>query len=434
MKKLSILLTLVLVLQGLFLATALGEDETHVSGDFEYVLLDDGTAEITAYTGSSAKLDIPAQLDGHAVSSIGSAAFFYCTSLEEVTIPDGVTSICNGAFSWCLYLTRASIPEGVVSIGERAFNECLELREISIPDSVVSIGDTAFSLCDSLTKIVIPDSVVSLGINPFYNCISLTEIIVSPEHPALTTLDGVLFDKTGTELICYPCGLPARSYAVPQGTISIGNSAFTGCESLTEVSIPEGVASIGNLVFASCDSLIRINIPDSAVSIGNNPFNYCDQLTEIQVSPNHPTLETIDGALFDKSEKRLIFYPRAFTAESYAVPQGTLAIDDTAFSGCTSLREIVLPDGLISIGEYAFTSCTSLCSINIPDSVASISKGAFHNCASLTDLAIPDSVTFIDDGAFTKCNALTLTVSPGSYAESYAKESGIPYVSPGENG
>ena len=151
MKKLSILLTLVLVLQGLFLATALGEDETHVSGDFEYVLLDDGTAEITAYTGSSAKLDIPAQLDGHAVSSIGSAAFFYCTSLEEVTIPDGVTSICDGAFSWCLYLTRASIPEGVVSIGEGAFNECLELREISIPDSVVSIGDTAFSLCDSLT-------------------------------------------------------------------------------------------------------------------------------------------------------------------------------------------------------------------------------------------------------------------------------------------
>ena len=136
-----------------------------------------------------------------------------------------------------------------------------------------------------------------------------------------------------------------------------------------------------------------------------NPFEYCIQLRQINVSPNHPTLETIDGVLFDKTTGTLICYPCAFTGESYAVPEGTESIGVCAFANCDSLAAIVIPDGVTTIGDDAFFSCDSLAAI-----------------------VIPDSVTSIGDDAFANCDSLTLTVSQGSYAEAYAAENEIPYT------
>lgn len=73
---------------------------TDSSGDYEYILLEDGSAEIAGYSGSAEDLEVPAELDGHPVTSIGDGAFYYCDSLTSVTIPDGVTSIGEGAFAF----------------------------------------------------------------------------------------------------------------------------------------------------------------------------------------------------------------------------------------------------------------------------------------------------------------------------------------------
>ena len=138
--------------------TGAGADEerkTFKSGDYQYALLDDGTVEITNYSGYAKKLTIPNMLNGKKVTSIGDDAFFICTFLLSVTIPNSVTSI-----------------------GDSAFYGCGSLTSVTIPDSVTSIGDSAFSACDSLTSVTIPDSVAQIGMNPFLSCDVLKRISV----------------------------------------------------------------------------------------------------------------------------------------------------------------------------------------------------------------------------------------------------------------
>jgi hypothetical protein len=126
--------------------------------------------------GASGKLVIPATIEGKSVTSIGQEAFWNCTSLTSITIPDSVTSIGEAAFRVCTRLTSITIPDGVTSIGDWAFRECTSLTSISIPDSVTSIGVHAFWNCTSLTSITIPDSVPSIGDLAFSGCTNLTAV------------------------------------------------------------------------------------------------------------------------------------------------------------------------------------------------------------------------------------------------------------------
>lgn len=171
LKRLALLLALLLTATAILLCAA-AEDE-YACGAYRYRLLDDGTAEITSYTGRAETLAVPDCLDGYAVTSIGNGAFAYCTSLTSLTIPDSVTSL-----------------------GDGTFYNCTSLASIVIPDGVTSIGDYAFADCKSLTSITIPDSVAHMGANPFRMCTKLTRIVISPDHPVLAIFDGVLFDKT----------------------------------------------------------------------------------------------------------------------------------------------------------------------------------------------------------------------------------------------
>ena len=183
----------------------------------------------------------------YAVTSIGDFAFSGCSSLTQITIPEGVTSIGNVAFSGCSSLTEVAIPESVTSIGDIAFYDCSSLTQITIPEGVTSIGDYAFSGCSSLTQIAIPEGVTSIGDFAFNGCSSLTQI------------------------------------AIPEGVTSIGERAFNNCSSLTQITIPEGVTSIGDYAFAYCFRLKEITIPEDVISIGDYAFTYCSSLKEIAI-------------------------------------------------------------------------------------------------------------------------------------------------------
>ncbi len=117
------------------------------SGDFEYEIYDNGTAQITGYKGSNAELEIPDTLDGYTVTVIGDWAFKNYTSLKSITIPDSVTSINSGAFDGCTSLKSVTIGNGVTNIGEWAFHNCTSLKSIKIPKSVTNIGYNALGFC-----------------------------------------------------------------------------------------------------------------------------------------------------------------------------------------------------------------------------------------------------------------------------------------------
>ena len=381
------------------------EQETFIHGDFEYTLLDDGTAKIVRYTGNAETLQVPGELDGHTTSAVGDRAF-WCSSLTSVTLPDSVTSI----------------------------------------------GDEAFSR-SGLTSIALPDSVTAVGANPFANCTSLTTIVVSIDNPALASIGGVLFSKADRRLICYPRGFKQPDYSVPQGIKVIGDEAFENC-SLASITLPDSVTSIGRFAFRGCYKLTSITLPKGLISIGVNPFVGDSKDLTIVVSLDNPAFTVKDGVLFSKSDKRLICYSHSFNKSHYSVPQGTKVIDDYAFFDCSSLTSIALRDGVTAIGNGAFYSCKSLTTVTLPDSVTaigytafcycesltsislpasvtSIGDGTFWGCHSLTTITLPDSVTSIGDNAFKDCSSLTsFVVGRNSYAKQYCIDHGLPFTYP----
>ncbi|MBE6211843.1 MAG: hypothetical protein E7129_01725 [Rikenellaceae bacterium] len=123
-----------------------------------------------------------ASADNRCLIVDGTLQAFAPAGLTEYTIPDSVTSIAR-AFYCCTKLTHVKIPNSVTKIGGRAFDSCTSLKTITIPDSVTAIGSYAFSYCSSLTSITIPDSVTSIGSSAFYSCNSLKEVYCMPTTP-----------------------------------------------------------------------------------------------------------------------------------------------------------------------------------------------------------------------------------------------------------
>ena len=212
------------------------------------------------------------------VASIGDSAFSWCSSLSEIVIPSSVTSIGDSAFSYCSSLSEIVIPSSVSSIGDSAFSDCRSLSEIVIPSSVTSIGDSAFYCCSSLKYISIPKSVIGLNGNPFTRWDSKLECL----SPNFVYEDDILFNKDKSRIISFR-NQNIKSYVIPSSVTSIGDSAFSWCDSLSEIVIPSSVTSIGKGAFSCCDSLSEIVIPSSVTSIGDSAFSCCYSLSEIVI-------------------------------------------------------------------------------------------------------------------------------------------------------
>ena len=311
-----------------------------------------------------------------------------------------------------------SIREGVKVIGDSAFGECESLTSINIPKSVTTIEYNAFNDCDSLTNITIPSSVVTIIDNPF----NRWHGNLNNESKAFIYEDNVLFNKNKTTLIAYRA--KETNYTVPNSVTTIGNKAFSECDSLTSINIPNSVTTIGDWAFASCDSLTSINLPNSVTTIGNWAFEGCNSLTNINI-PNSVT--TIGNSAFNGCNSLTsINIPNSVTTIgvsaffdcnsliSINIPNSVTTIENDAFWGCKSLTSINIPNSVTTIGDGAFASCDSLTSMDIPNSVTTIGNSAFRDCHSLTNINIPNSVTTIGDWAFAFCKSLTSINIPNS--------------------
>ena len=197
----------------------------------------------------------------NSVTTIGEGAFRGCNSLTSINISNSVTTIGEGAFRGCESLTNINIPNSVTTIGEGAFKDCNSLISINIPNSVTIIENCAFEDCESLTSITIPSSVVTIIGNPF----CLWHGNLYNESKAFIYEDHVLFNRNKTTLIAYRA--KETSYTIPNSVTTIGEHAFSDCDSLTSINIPNSVTTIGEGAFISCNSLTSINIPNRVTTV-----------------------------------------------------------------------------------------------------------------------------------------------------------------------
>ncbi|MDD6123982.1 MAG: leucine-rich repeat protein, partial [Bacteroidales bacterium] len=198
-------------------------------------------------------------------------AFYKCSGLTSVTIPNSVTSIGDRAFWGCCRLSSVTIPNSVTSIGDWAFRGCYRLTSVTIPNSVTCIGDWAFSGCSGLTSVTIPNSVTSIGDNAFGECYRLTSV------------------------------------TIPNSVTSIGDNAFWGCYHLTSVTIPNSVTSIGENAFGGCSGITHpIIVNDMFVFLPNGYEGHYSIPENISI--------IIGGAFADCSDLTLVTIPNSVTS------------------------------------------------------------------------------------------------------------------------
>ena len=419
--------------------------------------------------------------------------------IKSVTIRDGVTKIGGsipktddimhntiGAFWGCTSLTSVTIPDSVTEICDMAFSDCTGLTSVTIGNGVKNIGEYAFEGCTALTSITIPNSVDYIGKDAFLHCISLTSINVDTENQCYKSIDGVLFSKDGKTLLQFPIGKREANYAIPNSVESIGSNAFSGCTGLTSIVIPDSVKNIRGYTFSGCTGLASIVIPDSVTEIGWKAFSGCTGLTSVSIGNGVKEIgkEAFSGCtgltsiVIPDSDNVTEIYDSAFAncTGLTSVTIGSATIGDNVFANCTGLEEVILGNHVERIGyrkscrpcQYsgkmariyyksfedkrnrgnAFRGCTSLTSINadtenqcyksidgvlfskdgktllqfprgkketdytIPNSVGSIGSSAFAGCTGLTSITIPDSVTSIGRSAFAGCTSLKEVTIP----------------------
>lgn len=293
------------------------EKEVHRLGNWAYVLWEEtGTMEVVSFLENAEAVPFWDMPEG----------------ISSVQIADGITDIPDSAFWGCETLVDVALPQTLRTIGKGAFGQCVNLTRINIPEGVTSIGDSAFLMCGSLTRLTIPDSVTSIEGNPFRHLAA--DILVSPQNPAISMMDGVVFNKDGTRLIACPSN-KAGAYAIPQGVLEIGTHAFENCNDLTDVTIPASVASI----------------------VGN-PFDFAQ--LELKLAPENPDFSLIDGVLFDQTGTKLLVCPCGRPGDTYKVPEGTVEIGEFAFAGCQQLSAVTIPESVTVIGSNSFWNCENL--------------------------------------------------------------------------
>ena len=304
-------------------------------------------------------LEIPETIGGIPVLAIGEAAFYNCTGITDLSIPEGVI-VADSAFSGCTGLADAN---GFIVVDGVLHGYCGKKTDITIPDGVKGIGYAA------------------------------------------------LMGNT-----------TVKNVTIPGGVEYIGEMAFCECTSLRSVTILDGVKTIDEDVFRRCSSLRSVTIPNSVTCIKSRAFEDCAEWLYDTTIPGVKIVdgwvvdsdEDISGALVLSGVRGIadrVFYQRTGLT-SVTIADGVKYIGYEAFGECTGILSLSISGSVESIGEVAFYFCRNLASVSIANGVKSIGERAFQECA-ITDITLPDSVTSLGESVFNYCENLKTASLPG---------------------
>ena len=229
------------------------------------------------------------------------------------------------------------------------------------------------------------------------------------------------------------------SYYKGRKVTSIGNSAFSGCIELANVTIPNTVSSIGSSAFYNCSGLTSIVIPNSVTSIASQAFRGCSGLTNMTLpfvgasktasngydqvfgyifgyTTTQYSSDSVSGATYQyyAESKYYPYYHYYIPSNIESITIFGDNIPSYAFKNCSGLTNVTIGNSVTSIGGYAFYNCSGLTSVTIGNGVTSIDGWAFYCCSNLTNIIIPDSVTRIGGSAFSGCSGLKNVTIPNS--------------------
>ncbi len=250
----------------------------------------------------------------------------------------------------------------------------------------IRLDANLFSSQKELITINVPAEVPVL-VYPFIGCDKLRYINIDSAHETRSSVDGVVYDKSGKSLIVVPNAI--NEFVVPLDVTNVWGTAFSNCKGMTAIGVESGngyYASVDGVLYnkeitelVACPPLKEsVSIPDTVTDIGSDAFSGCTNLSEV------------------------------------VFPTNLKNIGSSAFQGCTALTEVRLPEGVTKIGSSSFQGCTALTEVRLPESVASIGSSAFSGCSGLTEIIFPEGITYIDLYTFDGCTGLSKVVLPST--------------------
>ncbi len=394
--------------------TTISKDSFNGCTNLEFVKIGGGLSEITRdMFASSTKLKYLELASG--VKKIGDRAFYRCTNLESVTIPNTVTMIGEQAFYQCYGIKKITIGTAVNYIGAEAFADAVLCEELNINTPKVSYAySDALSdskgvfknIGDSTTGVTVTygDKVVTANVGVLNNhnistlvlgkivenvdnatdLVNLESVVVSSSNTKLSVINDCLYK--GTTLYLVPATF--TEVDINDNTTTIGTNAFAS-SLVSSVSLPNGVISIENSAFKNASMLKRIALPKTVLTIGDSAFEKCISLRNINIGEN------------------------------------VTHIGANAFKDCVKLPTMILDDKLVSIGSGAFYGCAKLEGLVIPRNVERIGDNAFANCPALENIFLWNAE--IGDGNFIDSPDITAWVYVATLPYAYVRENNISY-------
>lgn len=414
---------------------------------YDEIIIPDRTTVIGDYAAHN--INVKKIFFPNSIKELGNFSFLECSNIEEIILPPNVTKIGERCFKGCKNLKSINLPDSIQYIGPSAFSDCERLEEIILPKNIKKINFRTFAGCKRLKKIIIPEGVEEIDWAAFAGCDSLEEIILPN---SLKKIDKQLFlNCKNLKRITLPDNITALpdeffkgceklDIELPTRITHLRNSVFENCFRFSH--FPSNVIYFGSNCFKNCRGIEKINLNDKTPYLPDGIFDGCCHLSEVSYSKLEPlhigkkcfrncsSLKTIPSFVSnyetqafenctDLKEVDIISSNIPFACfrgckniKKINNTDKILTIQNFAFSGCSSLEEMLLGN-ISKVPSECFSNCKSLKKVLLGLGVERIGSRSFYNCNNLETINLPDNISYIGKEAFKYCHSIPVIKIPG---------------------